>query len=308
MAQLRNSPKAAKPADGGEQPVLLRRMGSASGAGSAPGLMTEPGKSLARAFENMLHHLGAKVAKVAAEPAEDASEAGWRAHVDAMMIWHVQVPGFREGLEIAAPRALLLQLLDIYYGGSGTAAATREGWSPAEARFAQRLGPMLVQALGSALTEFLSGTPHITGFAATGVRPGTTSWTSPLLRQDFRIHGFGPRGTMIAAALSASDAALLHAAHGSAPAAPPPACDGGWRAALHRSLGSVSVPVRSVLARPEITLGRLLALQVGDVIPLKLPEHVPISVAGFRLAAGTIGEAGGRTAIAVNHIRKGPSA
>ena len=66
------------------------------------------------------------------------------------------------------------------------------------------------------------------------------------------------------------------------------------------------MPVRSVLARPEISLVKLLALEVGDIIPLTMPRHVPVTVAGRSFAFGSIGEANGNAAIMIDHIEKGP--
>ena len=79
-----------------------------------------------------------------------------------------------------------------------------------------------------------------------------------------------------------------------------------WAGALNKALRDVRLPVRSVLARPEISLVKLLALEVGDIIPLGMPRHVPVTVAGRSFALGSIGEANGNAAIMIDHIEKGP--
>jgi flagellar motor switch protein FliM len=79
-----------------------------------------------------------------------------------------------------------------------------------------------------------------------------------------------------------------------------------WSGALDKALRDVRMPVRSVLARPEISLVKLLALEVGDIIPLTMPRHVPVTVAGRSFAFGSIGEANGNAAIMIDHIEKGP--
>ncbi len=83
-------------------------------------------------------------------------------------------------------------------------------------------------------------------------------------------------------------AAKVHADHGPA--------DSEWRARMVHALANVRLPVRSVLARPELTVADLMALKVGDVIPITLAPKVPLIVANRRLAYGTIGEQEGRAA------------
>jgi flagellar motor switch protein FliM len=59
-----------------------------------------------------------------------------------------------------------------------------------------------------------------------------------------------------------------------------------------------------VLARPELSLARLMALQPGDIIPVALAEQVPMIVAGRVLAFGNIGENNGRAALRIDRIEK----
>ena len=76
---------------------------------------------------------------------------------------------------------------------------------------------------------------------------------------------------------------------------------------MNKALRDVRLPVRSVLARPEISLVKLLSLEVGDIIPLTMPRHVPVTVAGRSFAVGSIGEANGNAAIMIEQIEKGPN-
>ena len=58
-------------------------------------------------------------------------------------------------------------------------------------------------------------------------------------------------------------------------------------------------------ASEELPLGRLLNLKAGDVIPICLPSHIPVTVAGRLFAQGTVGEANGRAAICIEKIEQG---
>ena len=71
------------------------------------------------------------------------------------------------------------------------------------------------------------------------------------------------------------------------------------------ALRDVRLPVRSVLARPEISLVKLLSLEVGDIISLTIPRNVPVTVAGRNFAYGSIGEANGNAAIMIERIEEG---
>jgi flagellar motor switch protein FliM len=71
------------------------------------------------------------------------------------------------------------------------------------------------------------------------------------------------------------------------------------------ALEQVRLPVRTVLARPELTMSQLMQLKVGDVIPINLSPKVPLLVASKRFAEGTIGEQEGRAALLVESVGKG---
>ena len=72
--------------------------------------------------------------------------------------------------------------------------------------------------------------------------------------------------------------------------------------ALIDAVMQVHLPVRSIFARPQVPLAKLLSLRAGDVIPVCLPDFLPVTVAGRQFAHGTVGEAGGRAAIKINSI------
>src|SRR5690606_38665662 len=85
-----------------------------------------------------------------------------------------------------------------------------------------------------------------------------------------------------------------------------PTIDPVWTSTLNSALKTVRVPVRSVLARPEISLVKLLSLEVGDIIPLTIPRNVPVTVARRSFASGSIGESNGNAAIMIERIEEGP--
>ena len=78
-----------------------------------------------------------------------------------------------------------------------------------------------------------------------------------------------------------------------------------WRGKLSDAVMHVQFPVRSIFARPELSAAKLVTLQAGDIIPVCLPSHLPVTVAGRLFAHGTVGEAGGRAAIRIKNIAQG---
>lgn len=70
-----------------------------------------------------------------------------------------------------------------------------------------------------------------------------------------------------------------------------------WRNGLTRNAMALRLPVRSVLAEPVVPVSKLMALQLGDVIPISFGPDVPVMVARQKIGFGTVGTANGRAAI-----------
>ena len=79
---------------------------------------------------------------------------------------------------------------------------------------------------------------------------------------------------------------------------------GEWRERLGAAIGEVRIEARTVLARPELSLAELMQLQAGDIIPVSLSKHVPLIVAGRRIALGTVGEHDGRAALKIDKMEQ----
>ena len=78
--------------------------------------------------------------------------------------------------------------------------------------------------------------------------------------------------------------------------------DPDWRERLVHALESVRLPVRTVLARPEMLMSELMALKPGDVIPVTMPTRAPLIVADCHLALGTLGDRDGKAALMVDQV------
>ncbi|HWW55670.1 MAG TPA: FliM/FliN family flagellar motor switch protein [Sphingopyxis sp.] len=295
------TPSAPAPADN-KASLLLRKAADSYAFPALEGVANQ----FARSLRDLVRALGAPAIQVERAGAEQLSFAEWSASAAPAIFWRYHAPPLKGPVLLAAPRTLLLQLVDIFYGGKGQLAAEREELTDAEERFAARLGRDIGLQLAGAWRDKLAIEPELDYVTADPTKLAAVRADDELFVQRFTLRGapFEGRTIMcaypVAALRSVAGDELLPEVQGAG------AADPAWTGALDKALRDVRMPVRSVLARPEISLVKLLALEVGDIIPLSMPRHVPVTVAGRSFAFGSIGEANGNAAIMIDHIEKGP--
>lgn len=76
--------------------------------------------------------------------------------------------------------------------------------------------------------------------------------------------------------------------------------DGRWRKVLERELLTTDVTVSSTLLEKSLTLGALLKLKTGDVIPVTLPERVVLKAENVPVFMGKVGVSNGHYAIEID--------
>lgn len=281
--------------------LLLRK---AEGGYAFPALDSVANR-FARSLRDLIRALGVPAIQVERAGAEQVSFADWTAAAAPAIFWRYHAPPLKGPVLLAAARPLILQLVDIFYGGKGKLAAEREELSDAEERFAARLGRDMALQLAAAWSEKLVMEPELDCVTGDPAKLSAVRADDELYVERFVLRGAPFEGRTIVCAYP------LAALRGVAGAEPAPEMPGAanpvWAGALNKALRDVRLPVRSVLARPEISLVKLLALEVGDIIPLGMPRHVPVTVAGRSFAVGSIGEANGNAAIMIEQIEKGPN-
>jgi len=75
--------------------------------------------------------------------------------------------------------------------------------------------------------------------------------------------------------------------------------DERWTHALHEEIKEVDVEIVSVLTETELTLNEVLDLNVGDIIPIEIPDLVMLRAEGIPVLRGTYGVSHGNMAIKV---------
>lgn len=260
----------------------------------------------ARSLRELVRALGAPTIQVERAGTEQMRFADWSAAAAPAIFWRYHTASLRGPVLIAAARPLILQLVDIFYGGKGKLAAEREELTDAEDRFAARLGRDMGLQLAAAWGDKMANAPELDCVTGNPEKLAAVRADDEMVVQYFTLRGAPFEGRTICCAYPVA------ALRGVAGAEPLPemhntgSSDPLWTATLNKALRGVRLPVRSVLARPEISLVKLLSLEVGDIIPLTMPRHVPLTVAGRSFATGNIGEANGNAAIMIDHIEEGP--
>jgi flagellar motor switch protein FliM len=291
---------AAEPADS-KASLLLRKAADGYAFPALEGVANQ----FARSLRDLIRALGAPAIQVERAGAEQVSFAEWSASAAPAIFWRYHAPPLKGPVLLAGSRSLLLQLVDIFYGGRGQLAAEREELTDAEDRFAARLGRDIGMQLAAAWRGKLAIEPELDCVTADPAKLAAVRADDELFVQRFTLRGAPFEGRTI---MCAYPVAALRGIAGDEllPDMQAGGADPIWAGALDKALRDVRLPVRSVLARPEISLVKLLALEVGDIIPLNMPRHVPVTVAGRSFALGSIGEANGNAAIMIEHIEKGP--
>ena len=300
------APKAptakAAPTDDTRASLLLRKAED----GYAFPLLDTVANQFARSLRDLVRALGAPTVQIERADAEQMRFADWCAVSAPAIFWRYHAPPLRGPVLVAGPRALLLQLVDIFYGGKGQLATEREELTDAEERFAARLGRDMGLQLAAAWGDKIGLVPELDCVTGDPAKLAAVRADDELLVQRFTLRGGVLDGRTIACAYPVAALRGIADVEPASEARDTAPVDAAWAATLNNTLKDVRLPVRSVLARPEISLVKLLGLEVGDIIPLTIPRNVPITVAGRNFATGSIGEANGNAAIMIEAIEKGP--
>lgn len=78
--------------------------------------------------------------------------------------------------------------------------------------------------------------------------------------------------------------------------------DERWTVSLRNELMHAEVELSSILTEARLTMRQLSALQVGDIIPLEIPEAITATVDDIPVFRGVFGSSDGRNAIKVTEL------
>lgn len=198
--------------------------------------------------------------------------------------------------------AHLLELLDIFFGGSGALPPVLPTeFSGAADALASRIGAGLAEALEQAWEPVQRAV-----FTAGRLDAGTPAIDAdePVVVTRFGIAHGDAKPQFIDLVYPVATLKPLTTQLTGKVVAKPVEADAAWSTALARAAMTVRVPVRSVLAEPVVSLERLMSLKVGDIIPISFTNDVPIKVGQRALGTGTVGTANGHAAIRITKFEE----
>lgn len=205
----------------------------------------------------------------------------------------IRLPELNCEAVLALPKALAVVLVDRLYGGTATVRPLNRALTAGEQRTALGFAGQFVPILASALAPLVRVTPQV--ILDDGSQPAKPSYA-----QKFCVDTEAGKSVIDLVLPETALQAML----GSSPSGVR-AADAGWASRLTEAVLQAHLPVRTILARPELPLERLLRLAPGDVIPVRLPALVPVSAAGRLIGHGSIGDANGRAAVKLETMEQG---
>jgi flagellar motor switch protein FliM len=272
---------------------------------SFPGLDAVGDRTL-KSLHNMLAHFGCRSVTVDKGDTEILSAAAWRTRNSASAICWIAPIAFKGSFAFAMEPDLIVRLVDVFYGGTGDTTPYEGNFRQAEVRMIARIGAYWVNALPSVWREVHDNQMQ---YALMVGDEQTRSFArgAKLVVQNYRVTGLGSEPLSVCWAYPLDILRLMPVLAEAEPTGPSPVPDPVWQAQIKQAVMGVSLPVRTIFARPEVPLSRLLVLKPGDIIPVHLPATVPVTIAGRVFAEGTVGESSGRTAIRISRIAEGVS-
>ncbi len=230
------------------------------------------------------------------------------------MMWDACVPSFvslslyrllpiRGVVTLRVDAGLISQLVDRFYGGRGPGHhVEKQEFTPTEARFIQRLSAEIMGALVESWAEIVKLDALLmsreTGVAQADILPADAD----VVVQTFEI-GLGAKDKFLIEIVYPQEGlAGIELPAGTRRVEEPRAKDPVWQAQLARRLEEVRLPVKTVLARPNLKMSELMALKPGDVIPIHIARHLPLLVGDRVHAHGTVGEQDGVAAFMIEKL------
>ena len=200
---------------------------------------------------------------------------------------------------ISVEPALLLTLLDGFFGGTGRANADPQAAiAPAAQRF---LALMLRSFAADLATAWLPVSPVELELVKQETNPRLVQLGGPLesvVVARFNVE-FAARSGRIDWLLPDALLAPIRDALAGDGAAAPVRKQEAWAPALTTALKDAQLDTRAVLAQAQISLRELVRLSPGDIIPIEAPQQVTLLAGDVPLYRGRFGISQGRNALKI---------
>jgi flagellar motor switch protein FliM len=269
--------------------------------------MNKYGERIGRRFRDIVELFSRTKSHVNTPPVEIMNFVQWKSEAHHRLSLNIyRLPPLKGLVLVSIDVQFIHQLVDCYYGGTGTIPERGEGeFTGSEERLITRLTDEFMDVVAGVSELDVTLSPVI-------VTRETNLDSVKLARSDEQIFvqrfeiSCGPRLNGILTYISPVEMLRPVVEKMNAEARKTrSSADDVWRHKMDGALQAVRFPVRTILARPTMSVDDLLALKVGDIIPINLAARVPMFVANRQFAIGTMGEQQGRAAFMVESIVKG---
>lgn len=200
---------------------------------------------------------------------------------------------------VSVEPALLLALLDGYFGGSGrTAGGSQAATSPAAQRF---LGSLLRNLAAGVTAAFAPVAPLEMEIVKLETNPRQMYLGAPrdsVLVLRFSVE-FGTQSGRIDWMLPEPLLAPIRELLASNGGGPQTRKQESWAPALGAALLDAQLETRAIFAQARISLGDLVKLVPGDIIPIETPQHAILLAGDVPLYHGRFGVSQGRNALKI---------
>ncbi|MBH9538595.1 FliM/FliN family flagellar motor switch protein [Novosphingopyxis sp. YJ-S2-01] len=265
-------------------------------------------KRLASGLRTALQPLANERLNVTPDQARLEIHRDWlSAQGSSMGLAFYQLPPMKGRMALRLPHDLIAALVDAFFGGSIARGKSKKAdYSATDMRLMHRIAGAIAPQLGAAWAEFgpfrclsagLTDDPDEARLAKRD--------EDELLIQPFELSYPGNVRFIIDLVYPVDMIQSAREELAGAPSAETMPADPMWRQDLGRALNEVFLPVRSVLARPTMTLPELANLKPGDIIPIPPARNLPLLIGDRTFARGSLGEQNGLAAFRIDTIEKG---
>jgi flagellar motor switch protein FliM len=195
--------------------------------------------------------------------------------------------------------SLLLMMLDAFFGGSGRAIGDSQA---AAAPAAQRFLGLLVRSCAADLS--VAWAPVAALEMEVVKQESNPRFLQLGESQDMFVTAkfsvtFGANSGQIDWLLPESLLAPVHEALASDGGKPAARTQTAWAPVIGASLQGAELEARAILAEAQISLGELVRLNPGDIIPIEAPQQVTLLAGNVPLYRGKFGVSKGRNALKI---------
>jgi len=262
------------------------------------------GEKLARAIRPAIEPIARARVSVTAEPIEIRSFHEWRSEQPAFSALTLyRLRPLKGGMLVQIEADFIAALVEIFYGGAPGAVVKRKpgDFTASEELLLNRLLDKISGILASHWNEVTPIELALGGRETNAAHLAFLRDEEMVVIQNFTLSS-GVQPSTISVMYPLAMLRPIEEKLGARVHAEDVNANADWRWRLEQALQHVSLPVRSVLARPEISVAELLALKPGDVIPITLQPRTPLLAGAHRIADGVIGEQDGRAALMIEKV------